>query len=85
MSCSVIKECLSLSFLAGVPTVITVTQFWASHQAVSAARAPVQMDPTVGATLPHLVTRITGIDKLSATVTKDTQVNLIPRGGNVLN
>lgn len=56
--------------------VIMGTQFWVYHLVVSVARAHVQMDPTVDATLPHLVTRTTAIDKLSATVTKVTQVSI---------
>lgn len=56
--------------------VIMGTQFWGYHLVVSVARAHVQMDPTVDATLPRLVIRTTVIDKLSATVTKVTQVSI---------
>lgn len=60
----------------GVPMVTMVTQFWAKRPVVSVAHAPVQMGPTVDATLLLLVTRTTVTDKLSATVTRVTQVNL---------
>lgn len=56
--------------------VTMVTQFWAERPVVSAVRVPVQTGPTVDATLLLLVTKTTVTDKLSATVTRVTQVNL---------
>lgn len=60
--------------VTGVPMVTMVTQFWAKLPVVSAVPAPVQMGPTVDATLLLLATRTTVTDKLSATVTRVTQV-----------
>lgn len=59
--------------VTGVPMVTMVIQFWAKHPVVSVVRAPVQTAPTADATLLHLVTRTTAIDKSSATVTRVTQ------------
>lgn len=53
--------------------VTMATQFWV---VVSVVHAPVQTVPTVDATLLLLVTRTTVTDRLSATVTRVTQVKL---------
>lgn len=72
-SASTAGTTLEETTVTGVPMVIMGTQFWV-YLVVSVVLVPVQMDRTVDATLLHLVTRTTAADKLSATVTRVTQV-----------
>lgn len=54
----------------------TEAPFWEEHPGLSVAPAPAQRDPTVDVTLQHLVTKTTVTYRLSATVTRVTQVGL---------
>ena len=73
-----IKCNCAITVFQGVPMVTTATRCWAQVTVTDASPAPARMAQTAEDTSLPPVTRTTATDRWSATVTKDTQVQLTP-------